>query len=74
MAMRLKDKATDRLTRERMRAGNRSPNAWMRLRRGGSARLFERLIEIGRHCAALQDIGTRSPDEILGYHESGVWR
>jgi antitoxin VapB len=45
-----------------------------RLRRGGSTRLADRLMEIGRHCAALPDIDTRSPDEIVGYDETGMWR
>jgi len=36
--------------------------------------LVERIMEIGRHCAALPDLDTRSPDEILDYDESGVPR
>jgi len=28
----------------------------------------------GRHCAGLPDIDTRSPDEIVGYDETGTWR
>jgi hypothetical protein len=31
-------------------------------------------MEIGRHCAALPDYDTRSPDEIVGYDETGMWR
>ena len=45
-----------------------------RLRRGQSAQLADRLMEIGKHCAALPDIDTRSPDEIVGYDETGMWR
>jgi antitoxin VapB len=45
-----------------------------RRRRGVSARLADRLIEIGRHCAALPDYDTRRPDEIVGYDETGMWR
>ena len=30
-------------------------------------------MEIGRHCAALPDLDTRTADEILGYDEHGVW-
>jgi antitoxin VapB len=46
-----------------------------RIRRGASARLAERrLMEIGRHCAALPDFDTRSPDEIIGYDENELWR
>ena len=33
-----------------------------------------RLLEIGEHCAALPDFDTRSPDEIIGYDETGMWR
>lgn len=34
--------------------------------------LAERLLEIGRHCASLPDLDTRSPDEIIGYDEHGL--
>ena len=53
-----------------MRSAKRSPSAMERerLRRGGPIRL----IEIGRHCAALSDTDTRSPDEILGYDSALV--
>jgi antitoxin VapB len=30
-------------------------------------------MEIGRHCAALPDLDARSPDEIIGYDENGMW-
>jgi antitoxin VapB len=36
--------------------------------------LAARLMEIGRHCASLPDYDTRSPEEIIGYDESGLWR
>jgi len=45
-----------------------------RLRRGQSARLADRLMEIGRHCAALPDIDARGADEIVEYDEIGMWR
>ena len=45
-----------------------------RLRRGGTLRLADRLMEIGRHCASLPDLDTSSPDEIVGYDETGMWR
>ena len=32
----------------------------------------ERLMEIGRRCAALPDISTMSDDEILGYDDIGA--
>lgn len=35
--------------------------------------LAEQLLEIGRHCAALPDLDTRSEAEILGYDEHGLW-
>ena len=37
------------------------------------AELAERLLAIGRECAALPDHDTRSPDEIIGYDEHGMW-
>ncbi|MBV8400520.1 MAG: type II toxin-antitoxin system VapB family antitoxin [Acetobacteraceae bacterium] len=85
MALSLKDKETDRLAREvaaltgetltdAIRKALAERLERERLRRGGSAWLADRLIEIGRHCAALPDIDKRSADEILGYDESGVWR
>lgn len=45
-----------------------------RLCRGIFGRLDDRVMEIGRHCAALPDYDTRSPDEIVGYDETGMWR
>jgi antitoxin VapB len=39
-------------------------------RRSGSLR--EDLLEISRRCAALPDLDTRTPDEILGYDERGL--
>jgi len=30
-------------------------------------------MAIGRHCAALPDLDTRSDEEILGYNERGIW-
>lgn len=34
--------------------------------------LAERLVEIGRECAALPVLDERTPDEILGYDKSGL--
>lgn len=43
-------------------------------RRGPSEEgLAERLMEIGRRCAALPTLDTRSDDEILGYDENGLF-
>jgi len=36
--------------------------------------LAEDLLEIGRHCAALPDLDTRSPEEIIGFDEHGIPR
>jgi antitoxin VapB len=61
MALSLKDPETDRLARERLRRG--MPRK----------RIAERLNEIALHCVALPDYDTRSPDEIIGYDENGMW-
>ena len=84
MALSLKDKETDRLAREvaaltgetlteAIRVALVERLERVRLQRGESARLAEQLMEIGRHCAALPDYDTRSPDEIVGYDENGMW-
>ena len=84
MALSLKDKETDRLAREvaaltgetlteAIRKALAERLQRERLRRGVSAQLADRLMEIGRHCAALPDYDTRSPDEIVGYDETGMW-
>lgn len=36
--------------------------------------LREALLEISDRCAALPDLDTRTPDEILGYDEQGGFR
>ena len=85
MALSLKDRETDRLAREvAALTGETLPDAVRnalaerlqreRLRRGMPMRLADRLMEIGRHCAALPDYDTRRPDEIVGYDETGMWR
>ena len=44
-----------------------------RVRRRRSGRgMAEELMEIGRRCASLPDLDTRSAEEILGYDESGL--
>ena len=50
----------ERLQREKGRV--RTPN------------LREELLAIGNRCAALPDLDTRGPDEILGYDEHGLPR
>jgi antitoxin VapB len=85
MALCLKDKETDRLagkvaslTGETLTDAIRKALAERlereRLRGGGSTRLADRLMEIGRHCTAVPNTDTRSPDEIAGYDETGMWR
>ncbi len=85
MALSLKDKETDRLAREvaaltgetltdavRVSLAERLERE--KLRRGQQPGLAEQLMELGRECAALPDYDTRSPDEIVGYDETGMWR
>ena len=85
MALSLKDKETDRLAREvaaltgetltdAVRTALAERLERERLRRGGPTRLADRLLEIGRHCAELPGFDARSPDEIVGYDEDGMWR
>jgi len=85
MALSLKDKETDRLARavaaltgetltDAIRIALTERLERERLRRGGAVRLADRLLEIGEHCAALPDRDTRSPDEIVGYDDTGMWR
>ena len=62
MALSLKDKETDRLAREVAALTGETQTGTARLR------------EIGEHCAALPDFDTRSPDETIGYDETGMWR
>jgi antitoxin VapB len=85
MALSLKDAETDRLAREVARLTGESLTeavrnalaqrlARERRRRGHPGqRLSDRLNEIAMHCAALPDFDARSPDEIIGYDESGLW-
>jgi antitoxin VapB len=86
MALSLKDPETDRLAREVARLTGESLTEAVRkslaerlererLRRGRPARgLAEKLNEIARHCAELPDLDARSPEEIIGYDEHGLWR
>ena len=41
--------------------------------RAAAPRLADQLMEIGRHCAGLPDIDSRTGDEIVGYYELGIW-
>ena len=84
MAISLKDPETDRLARavaaltgETLTTAVRKALAERlereRLKRGEPADLAARLREIGKHFASLPDIDPRSPDEIVGYDETGMW-
>jgi antitoxin VapB len=84
VALSLKDKETDRLARdvaaltgetltEAIRKALAERLERERLRRGQLGDLAARLREIGGHCASLPDLDTRTPDEIVGYDETGLW-
>ena len=84
MALSLKDAETDRLARavaaltgETLTTAVRTALAERlereRLRRGEPTDLAKRLREIGEHCASLPVYDPRSPDEIIGYDENGMW-
>ncbi len=85
MALSLKDPETDRLAREVAALTGETLTLAVRTalaerltreqrRRGRTGGLAERLREIGEHCARLPDHDTRSPDEIVGYDDAGMWR
>lgn len=85
MALSLKDPETDRLAREVSRLTGESLTEAVRtslaerlererLRRGRpNADIVEALKALAKECAALPDFDTRSPDEIIGYDEEGMW-
>ncbi len=82
MALSIKDPEADRLARELAeRTGETLTEAVVKsLRervereraRAAPARLVDALGEIGKRCAALPVIDDRSPEEILGYDDSGL--
>jgi antitoxin VapB len=43
-------------------------------RKRSAPSIRDELLAIGRRCAALPDLDTRGPDEILGYDETGLPR
>jgi antitoxin VapB len=67
MDLSLKDAETDRLAREVAKLTGESLTEAVR------KALAERLEEIALHCASLPSYDTRSPDEIVGYDEKGMW-
>jgi antitoxin VapB len=84
MALSIKDPETDRLAREVAALTGESLTKAVRSslterldrekrRRAGGKTLAERLDELAKECAALPDYDTRSPDEIIGYDENGMW-
>jgi len=44
-----------------------------KIRRGHFGDLETVIREIGEHCASLADVDERTPDEIVGYDENGMW-
>lgn len=84
MALNIKNEEVDRLARElASRTGLSITDVLltalteMNQRRTGSRRpraLRNELLEIGRRCAQLPDLDTRTPEEILGFNEIGVPR
>ena len=84
MALSLKDKETDRLARavaaltgetltDAVRVALAERLERERLRRGEGTGLADQLEQLGRECAALPDLDARSPDEIVGYDQNGMW-
>jgi antitoxin VapB len=84
MALSLKDAETDRLAREVAKLTGESLTEAVRKalaerlererrKRGQKRSLAERLDEIALRCASLPDYDARSPDEIIGYDDKGMW-
>ena len=84
MALSLKDKETDRMARavaaltgetltDAIRVSLAERLERERLRQGRTMRLADQLEELAQACAALPDLDGRSPDEIVGYDENGMW-
>jgi antitoxin VapB len=84
VALSIKDPETDRLIRDlaevtgesMTEAVRKSVEARLireRRKRGHDGSLAADLIAIGKRCAAAPDHDTRSPDEMVGYDEHGMW-
>jgi antitoxin VapB len=84
MALSLKDPETDRLARtlaaltgETLTTAVRKALAERlqceRLRLGQAPDLAARLMEIGERFSKLPVLDPRTPDEIVGYDENGMW-
>jgi antitoxin VapB len=82
MALSIRNKEAERLAREVAReTGETITMAILRsleerlLRLSGrrvAGDLAQEILSIGSRCAAIPDIDTRSPDEILGYDSDGM--
>ena len=82
MALSIKDPATEKSVRDLAEATGEglttairraAEERLQRVRRAQGGRdLAEQLLEIGRRCAALPDLDTRTAEEILGYDEYGL--
>ena len=82
MPLNIKDPAAEKFVRELAAAAGESVTTAVRraaeerlqrVRRQQSARsLAAEILEIGRRCAALPDLDTRTADEILGYDQHGL--
>ena len=84
MPLNIKDPTTEKFVRELAAAAGESVTTAVRraaqerlqrVRRQQSGRsLAAEILEIGRRCAALPDLDTRTADEILGYDQHGLPR
>ena len=84
MPLNIKDPAAEKFVRELAAAAGESVTTAVRraaeerlqrVRRQQSGRsLAAEILEIGKRCAALPDLDSRTADEILGYDEYGVPR
>jgi antitoxin VapB len=84
MPLNIKDSATEKsvrelaaLTGETVTTAVRraAEERLLRVRRNRTGRsLASEIVEIGKRCASLPDLDTRTADEILGYDENGVPR
>jgi antitoxin VapB len=84
MPLNIKDPAAEKSVRELAAAAGESVTTAVRraaeerlqrVRRQQSGRsLAAEILEIGKRCAALPDLDSRTADEILGYDEYGVPR
>jgi antitoxin VapB len=84
MAISIKNEETERLARELAKRTGLSLTEAITIAlreqlareegKRSASRIRDELLAIGRRCAALPDLDTRSPDDILGYDETGLPR